>query len=348
MRSILLFLLFFQICIPQVFADDNCENSAYILGGGGDPKGVTTTFDDEIKMMGKFFKSSKWCTSVSFNGGHQETEKILKNNFINTSTVTNFDEKNYNKSIDEMISKIKIGQLKTGDQLMVTINTHGARNNGEKTHQVILSKDEATDLEDSKGSRTANLDRLEELASLASEKGVKLALIDLSCFSGNLLNIKNNKVCIISSTGPDQYGYSGGRTNYSLFGLSIFSKPADAFISKFISLFKSGSNLEDMFLEARVAGNDADFPMISTDEGNVVNEAIYNLLSPYLRFDAKMGDRFAVDFTKFYMRENELETRICSLNQNHATLKKLLLQYESIAGINNILVKDEFIDLRKN
>ena len=59
----------------------NAENHLLILGGGGSPKGDKTLFDGDLNNFGKNLEKSKWNYDVSFNGGHKDTEVIIRNSY---------------------------------------------------------------------------------------------------------------------------------------------------------------------------------------------------------------------------------------------------------------------------
>ena len=75
---------------PLIFPN---EKHLYILGGGGDPAGDTTIFDTDLKNMSKFANKSDWKTTISFNGGHKNTEKIIKENSESPSALNNYRRK---------------------------------------------------------------------------------------------------------------------------------------------------------------------------------------------------------------------------------------------------------------
>lgn len=311
----------------------------YIFGGGGEPAGEKTIFDGDLKLFANFVNKSDWENTISFNGGHSKTEEIINSTMSKARNVGDFNEVNYNKMIDEMIQKIESGELAQGDQLMINIDTHGAkRGKNELTHSIAVSRSTATDLRTLSGSRTVNLDRMEKLAALAADKGVKLAIIDVSCFSGNLLNIKNDKTCMISATGRDQYGYAG--TMQVMFFNMKFT-----FSGKFVDQFKKGRNLEEMFLKARLAADyTPDYPMISTPEGAEVDAKIYKMISPYLNYNEKTTN----DFSKQYSKSPEVfEEQVCKINKNHNDIKNFLKDFENVTHVTDEINKNEFTELRK-
>jgi hypothetical protein len=316
----------------------------YFIGAGGDPDGKTTIFDDDISSVGSFTNKSDWDTTISFNGGHAKTEEALKSKMSKAHNVGPFIEKNYNALMDEVIGKLKSGELKSGDQLMISIDSHGAKRStgdqAEKTHRVSLSNSSAVELTNLTGASTVNLDKLETIIQLASDNHVKLAITDFSCFSGNLLNIKNDNVCLISASGPDQFSYGSSVVNLGFTKIYI----ANTFAGKFFNSLKKGKNLEELFISARAQSGDApDFPMISTNEGSAVNDLIYKLLSPYLNYDNE-SSRF---FDNQYERTGDkFKEQLCKIDLNHQELLNLLKQYENIKFVMDKMNSNEFKTLR--
>ena len=316
----------------------SASKEMYFLGGGGEPFGDTTIFDYNVKRVGNFAKKSDWKTSVSFNGGHKTTETIIKSDMGKSRDLGPFTRENYDKALAEMIAKIESGELKAGDQLLVNIDTHGAeRTKDDKTHKIAFSDSTANDLVTLAGAQTSNLDGLEKLAQVASEKGVKLAIIDLSCFSGNLLNIDSEKTCMISATGKNQFGYEG--TNDFIF----FDRPT-SFSGNFLKSMKKGKNLEEIFLKARAESPDPDFPMISTNEGKAINDHIYNMISSYLNYDDDSSNLFSRDYE---LQPDIFSKQQCSGEQNFQKLSTLLKQYENMMAVSDKTQAQEFLKLRK-
>lgn len=261
------------------------EKLLYIMGGGGEPKGEATLFDESLETLAQFTTNKEWKTKVSFNGGHKATEEIIKTKMKNTKNLGSFDEDNFHKMINEMIVKIHKGELKEGDQLLVSIDTHGARKKEkENTHSISLSKN-----------KISSLDRLQSLVDLAAEKKVKLAVLDLSCYSGNLLKLSNDKVCLITGAGTDNYGFA-------------------SFSTKFFELMKSGKNLEEIFLESRKFDKTQDFPMISTPEGRSANE-VYKKILPFLYYNSKV--QFDLEIQYNDRSEIKFKESICKMEDNY-------------------------------
>lgn len=316
----------------------------YFIGGGGEPKGETTIFDGEIKRVGSFINKSNWETTVSFNGGHKKTEDLINSKMSRAKNAGPFIEKNFNALMDEIIQKLEKGELSEGDQLLIAINTHGARRSigkdPEKTHHVAMSYSEAKDLNNLSGAQTVDLDKMEKIMNLAAEKNVKLGILDFSCYSGNLLNLKNDKVCLVSASGPEQFSYGAGTLNLGFFTLSF----PITFGSKFFDSLKKGKNLEELFLSSRTTGDTPDFPMINTKEGLAINEMMYRMITPYLSYNAD----YTANFAARYVRTGDrFEEQVCRIEDNHNQLLDFLKQYENLASVVDDVNRNEFKSLRE-
>ncbi len=316
----------------------------YFLGGGGEPEGETTIFDGEVKRVGSFINSSGWNSTVSFNGGHSKTEDLIKSKMGKAKNAGTFSEKNYNDLMNEIIQKLEKGELKSGDQLLISIDTHGAKRSAgkdaEKTHRVALAHSTATELNNLSGARTVDLDKLEKIINLAAEKNVKLGILDFSCYSGNLLNLHNDKVCLISASGPEQYSYA--TTAVSL-GFFTFSYPI-TFGSKFFDNMKKGKSLEELFIDSRTTGDTPDFPMINTKEGLAINEMMYRFLTPYLNYNYSSTNNFSAGYVR---RGDKFEEQVCRMESSHSDFLKLLKQMEEAAAVANESGREEFQNLRE-
>lgn len=295
----------------------SAEKALYFLGGGGEPKGPTTIFDGHMRTISQFVNQNtgRWTSSHSFNGGHEKTEKELQANFKSSRSLGNFTEPNVLNAIREMELKIESGKLKSGDQLLLVLDTHGAtKEKNEKTHSISFSFGEARDLKTLSGASTISMDRLAKLSFLASEKGVKLAIVDLSCFSGNSLALANKNTCVISASGANHFSYVESKGPYKTFG------------GRFLEAMKPGSNLEDIFLKARVDSTYADFPSISTENGLMVNDHIYKIISPYLLFNRA---KKITDFSSCYDVAN-VDTVFCKTNNQYFEVLKKLDEIKNI------------------
>lgn len=238
-----------------------------IMGGGGEPERKYTIFDRELTNFKDFVKkNSDWKASTTYNGGHSDTEKILSDGLVKGPVIP-FTEKSYDQMLKDYETKILKGEIKKGDQLLVYISSHGAaKKEGDKTHQISVKGQAATDLTTLEGSKTVSLDKLQGLIDLAKKHDVKLGVLDFSCHSGNTLALANPETCIIASSAPDNFGWAGPNT----------------FSDRFTKAMAPGKSLEELFLHAFVDRGETAFPMISTSVGKELQDELYELMSPYL------------------------------------------------------------------
>ena len=307
-----------------------------VMGGGGEPTGANTIFDGSLKTISDRVKGSDWKYQMSFNGGHSGTEEILKSHFpAPESPPTKFTEDAFNNLIQNYKAKILMGQLKPGSQLMIIIDSHGAMKiKGEDTHKIALSGKSGTDdLLNLTGASLVSLDNLQSLAKLASESGVKLAVVDLSCHSGNTQALKAiaPNACIITSTSGQHFGYTGPQS----------------FSENFLKGLKKGETLESIFLKARASSTTADYPMISTEENEKIMAQVYAGITPYLYYYKPKEDKLS-DYIMSSSedcitctREQQFDKLISEISKLQANavgrsgaydgekLKKLLAQYKS-------------------
>lgn len=297
------------------------EKELYLFGGGGGPDGDDTIYDEEIGLLSNFVNSKKrnWKSSYTFNGGHQKTEKILQNKFKNSTSFGSFSKKNLLLTLDNIEEKIK--KLKKGDQLLLVMNTHGLNNSSnEKSHSIVTSPVPGESYKTTEGARIASMDEFERIIALADEKGIKLAVVDLSCYSGNTLKLKKKNICIISTTGENQLGYADV--------LGTPPKKLLSFEGRFLNGMKQGENLENLFLKSRKESHFQDFPMISTETGTLVNDLMFKLLEPYLVYN----DENKYDFSKSYDSKNIPEA-LCKTQNEYSEINKRLKEITELYSI---------------
>lgn len=299
------------------------ENHFILMGGGGEKEGPTTIFDQEVKNTGAFVKNNPhWRPRVSFNGGHSETEEILKETFEPRNTQnTPFSTSSYHSNISRIKEELESGELKEGDQLLIQISSHGAISQpGEKSHSVSANQGATEDLVNLSNSRTVSLDSLQEIASLAESQGVKLAVLDFSCHSGSSIALANSKTCVITSTGPNHFGWAGPNSN-------------GTFQAQFTKKMQQGKSLEDIFLDALDNKNDTGFPMISSPLGIQIQEETYPALTPYL-YDAR--SELTEKKLDQYLEEEVRENKCRQMPALFSDLIAFSLQMEQIVKKKNL------------
>src|SRR5690606_13783194 len=213
------------------------------------------------------------------------------------------------------------GQIKSGDQILLMISSHGSERVGnQKTHYISTTdnhKQGVSNYRTLDGSSTVSLDRLERLTQLAESKGIKLGILDFSCHSGVTQKLANKNTCVISSTGPEHYSWGG--TN-------------STFAAKFTESMRSGRSLEDVFLEAVKNKRDTGYPMISSPIGQEIQETMYPLISPYLHDTRSDLTRNKM---KDYYNERYAKDRCENLNSDFDNLINFTYDIENIASTAN-------------
>ncbi|HND84264.1 MAG TPA: hypothetical protein PLU50_00585 [Pseudobdellovibrionaceae bacterium] len=142
-----------------------------------------------------------------------------------------------NKNIDEGIKAI-ISKLKTGDQFLLTFHSHGMKSDAKiPSHHSIVS-------EDVDG---YSLQKLDAYADEAKRKGATIAVVDLSCYSGNTQVLNNvpkgadERGCVVSLASEKYISICSGSLNSNSFSESFFKLPHPSV----------AVNLEDHFLKSR-------------------------------------------------------------------------------------------------
>ncbi len=309
------------------------RNHIAYMGGGGEPQGSNTIFDGDVNRFGDFVDRMPEDTnlSVTFNGGHSLTEGRLARKFPRTPN-TPFTPAAFETLVTRYENDIREGRITSSDQLMLFIDTHGGENMApQATHNVATSYGAIANFDQIAGARTVNLDRLQALTTLAESRGIRMAVVDVSCHSGASLPLANSTTCVISATGPRHYGFAGAGT----------------FSSHFIRKMRPGRNLDQIFHDVRDNTSDTDFPMISSPVGRDIQNEIYPLLTRFLYDYERMGaSKLSNDIIK------SITTNSCEQeNQSLATLINLLNDVERVTNEDFRRLRDlvsEYQALRTN
>ncbi len=294
----------------------------FVLGGGGEPMTDkdgrpmrTTIFDTNLDNLGSYKKTRPDLNSkIIFNGGHAETEGIVAKHFNSNEKIAPvFEKEPLLNQIADYEAKIKSGQIKAGDKILIYIDSHGAirSNNGELTHQISLGKSPLKNY-DKLGGNIVSLDTLKNLTDLAAKSGVKIGILDFSCHSGNTIDLKNENTCVISSTGPNHYGYGGSEATFG---------------GQFVKKMQKGKSLEEVYLSARSNFQDTSFPMISSPAGLEVHNELYNLITPYLYYFDDTADKL-----KPYVLKTASSKDICMDKRNFQELEEIVNKVDSLSS----------------
>nr|BDT28981.1 hypothetical protein BHI3_24470 [Bacteriovorax sp. HI3] len=290
------------------------DNNMLFIGGGGEPKGAQgTQFDGSVRALGDFYKANKnYSTTISFNGGHPDTESLIADRFKGAANSGPFTSSNYKALIEDAIKKIENKDIPAGGKLLVFINSHGGESSG-KTHNISTAGSAMTNMNSLNDTSSVSLDTLEALTKAAKDNNIKLAIVDGSCHAGNSLSLANANTCVIAASGPKHYAYSN-------------------FADVFAAQMKKGKNLEDIFFETKAQTQGGGFPMISTPEGVEVQDEIYPYLTPYMYYhDEYRG--MALDKIDDYIKDNMTDELICRREAHYDSLKKVLNLIEEMNQI---------------
>ncbi|MGZ3771045.1 MAG: hypothetical protein ACXVCP_01860 [Bdellovibrio sp.] len=130
---------------------------------------------------------------------------------------------------------------------------------------------------------------------MAEKKGVKLAIIDQSCYSGELIKLGSDKTCVISSTTENNFGYQN----------------TPDFVA--LGLVSADSNsLEDIFLTTRNLAFSPGQPMISTDPGKKTAVAV-EIFKNTLYHDDFLRQKLSCYANSPEMKKNVLDTQLLML-----------------------------------
>jgi hypothetical protein len=291
-----------------------------IFGGGSPRKPGDVMFQNSFAEFEKYAdkNKTKWNTRVYDSWRNAYPDKATGKKTEDANAIT------FMKEFRNLSEKIKSGKITSGEQVMVILNTHGLYEEYGKyklgTSQIIPEM---------------VIKSFKQLQQVAEEKGVKLAIVGLTCGSGSLLEYSSDKTCVISSSRPNRVGvvYDGDSLS------SAFNSP-------------SVTNLEEAYLEARKNGvvfedNTAygypTQPMISTKSGITTDE----LLSPLQ--DAMVTDQDFKSFAStpicrpFRGNLERLESNIPDIN-NSLKLELIGKKSENLTGEN----KDLYNRLKKD
>jgi hypothetical protein len=215
-----IFRALFSFLIFSIIQQVKAGNEIIILGGSGDPPGPSTIFDSKLQILTQFRKqNTSYKESVFFNGGHIESEKILKKNFPDGN---HFSE----KAFLQIITYLKEKKVNPGEKIIISIFSHGERGfPPEKSHKIHC------------GEKLCSLDELNSAIHQLESQGAKVAVIDTSCFSGGSLRLGSEKTCVMTTSPANgvSYGVDG------------------EYIAKNL-VNKSNKNLEEVFLQSRKEG----------------------------------------------------------------------------------------------
>lgn len=212
----------------------------YYFGGGGERGDEQNQFDSSFRSMKELSVQKNWESIFQADINHPSTKsQISKLRESSKKNISEFSTENFKTQMAQIVADLESGKLASGQQLLVTIDTHGGLRDASGENNISTS--------DGETSLSAPIERLIESAK---RRGVKLGLILKHCYSGDLRKDfgDTDDVCIITSSAP-------GRVSTRDF-------------DEFNSSMKSSSNLEEAFLVSRPDQiRSATQPGINTEAG---------------------------------------------------------------------------------
>ncbi len=316
--------LFFGLIMSQTAWS---SNYLLVIGAGGEDKDKQTTiFDQSIKDIADYTKRSPGIkVNVALNGGHAVTQEIINSQFPENAEKSHFLEADYKRLIAKYKAMLENNEMVSGDQFMIYVNGHGALKQNEfDSHSIATSANESKDYNTLKGAELVDLDQLKILRDLAKKKGVKMAIFDGSCHSGNSQALADENTCVVSGSGPNHFAYG-------------------PFSENFAKALQKGKNLEEVFLEARDKDDTPAFPMISTPASQSVTALLYEKMTPYFYHFDEHADKMVT-----YLEENRSNQKICMAYQNFNSLIETINFAESINTVTSSFfwtTKTKLLDL---
>jgi hypothetical protein len=227
---------------------------AYIVGEAENPD--LDQFKNGFAMLGLISDSKKWSTEFLTRELTNQSRPFTKENFQNQLDGIKARLGDADKKMPKGTSAFN-----KGDQVLIYIDTHGNQKSPkEKTHAIATLDEDV------------QLDQLQKIIDLADSKGVKVAIVDQSCYSGEILNLDFKSACLLTGASQNNYGYS----NY---GETFAFKLQDS-----IRKEKRSTSLEDIFLSSRKVKSNRAQPLINTEAGLKTFEFLKSV-EPYLYQD---------------------------------------------------------------
>ena len=228
----ILFLFIFAFTLKL-----KATNSYALVVGDVDNPDQNGQFTDDFNNYENLSNSPKWSVTTL-----RTPQSYSLKSIIDTNLSTQFTKLSYYNVVEDLKQKLNRGELLPGDQLLVLVGAHGYEHeDNQKTHSVMAIDGQV------------NLDGLQDVIDLAEKKGIKLAIVDESCRSGNILNLDYKNACVMSGASKNGLGYSDGHFSVNL---------ADAAKSK-----SNPVSLEDVFLKSRLTRGSFAQPLINTPAG---------------------------------------------------------------------------------
>lgn len=209
---------------------------AVFAGGSGEPGASGGFLVEDLRDLRLALKARGWTVTAAVG----PTDRLLPGSLRATRA--------------NILKRIR-GELRSarnGDEVLLTFHSHGLEREahwGQRSHSLV-----SEDRDPSGAEPGFNIDVLEPDLIAARGRGVRVAVVDLSCYSGATQNLRGPE-CVVTLAAPHYVSVCSGRPEERTFS------------SRFIRLPAPGTpvSLESRFLDARGSDQDSiNLPQISS------------------------------------------------------------------------------------
>ena len=219
---------------------------AVYYGGADNADASEPIFELDFERFVKAAKLAGWQTQYFYGGSQAYPTSFQKAQVLTDGKVHAFTTKNFLDSLSQYKSDIESGGMKSGDQLLLFISTHGPLIGGAEFSFMTV---------DGTAFALSNLKILKETAARA---GVRLAIVAETCGSGEVQKLADEKTCVVTSSAIKKLGYN-----------------TDSRLLTWMFQLPEVINLEDAYFRARRAGTMiSSQPAISTKAGQFAQKTL--------------------------------------------------------------------------
>lgn len=211
---------FNSLHIPITHAADRL----LVLGGSGDKAGETNIFTQGFLSFSSSYSGFK--ISGAFDGSHPQDRQLVNQAF--GQNLPTFTAENAKKQLADLI---KDPSLKAGNQVLLVINTHGRPPSSNNSLHCV----------ETEGGQCWPLD-LKATRDALKKKGVRLAIIDTSCYSGSTIDLADESTCVITAADKNHPSFTDFAEMLAKRGRSRPNEP-------------EAENLEELFFKSLYNSN---------------------------------------------------------------------------------------------
>jgi hypothetical protein len=329
------------------------KNELLVLGGGGEPDGPTTIFDDSFQIFADIAKTHQqtWNSKFLIQKKHEKLSNIVKELPSNE-----FNPENSEREIKSLIEKMKT--MQPGESVSVVILTHGLPAKVDNPTQTHLISASSSDKIRSMIRESVNLDLLIDVAKVAKEKSLKLAIVDNSCYSGSTQNLSKladfKDICILSGSSKNTPNLTSFMTNLSE-KLKSSHNFEEAFLDARSMKASSGYNINQQILPVEPMTPEISGPVAEFLRQNFFPELIQYVSGASDRMDStskiqlsKVSNLTSTDFYKLVVEKISKQTQLLQKDKTAKNKKKKQTQTEATSACPSCLPENINIDQLKN